>query len=191
MLWFIVGVVINMLYNSGSIQSPWELVLVYLGFGMVTILGNWRKKGSESSSLLSILYREGTWHMAGCNEHYWIHLLFLITRSQLWTEYMDYDSDGLCKKWTTLSRISTKNQAKCVVVVILFGEAVWTCFNLMLDVDWIFLAAFSVMGLGIFLALECGIKTISQKELIAMALLQSIGGIYLLYDTWSSGLFVK
>jgi 4-hydroxybenzoate polyprenyltransferase len=189
--WFLSGVAINMLYNSGVIPSPWELVLVYLGFGTVTILSYWRS-GPDASSMLGLSYTNAaaTWYFAGCNGNYWIHLSFLIARSQLWTEYMDYESDRLCSKWTTLSRLS-KDQARSVVFSILLCEAAWTCSQARQDADWFVLATFSIMGLALFLIIEYGVKGISAKELIALAGLQTVGGIHLLYDTWSKGVFVK
>ena len=226
-LWFVAGVGINVLYNSGIVPAPWELPLVYCGFGMVTLLSYWRNTttndavSSLSSSSWHGYYSDphhshtnntsdsihSSWYLAGCNDSYWIHLCFLIVRSQLWTEYMDYESDRKAGKRTTLTSLSLKSLARDLVTTILCGELLWTYRRYTQQPHlWDTLLTFSVFGLLLFVVLEyrsnsnnsVGTATSISTEKIrvkpdlrVLAAMQNAGGLYLLYDCFKKGVFVR
>ena len=232
LVWFVVGVGFNVVYNFCAIPPPWELFLVYGGFGMVTILSYWRRKGldpeyaannpsllgysSSSSPTFSInsLLQWGTtttttdtW-LAGCNSSYWIHLFFLVVRSQLWTEYMDYESDRRLDKTkrTTLSRLPTKQSARNLVSWVLLAEVVWTFARFRQDGPlWSTLFGFSLFGWVVFVLMEYNhnwtstteskkketTTTTTNVDIMGLALAQNVAGLCLLYDCWRKGVFVQ
>jgi 4-hydroxybenzoate polyprenyltransferase len=188
--WFILAITVNYYYNFRSFS--WKLLLVFVGYGSVTLLSFWRHGGNGLG-----LYKleSGVWYFAGCNEDYWVHLTLLLVRSQLWTELLDYETDRRHEKWTTLSRFRTKSMAQFVVLTALLLEAAWCLFQYLYHgSDWLVLLSFSAMGVLLFVSLEYALpltKDLPTVDLIWLSLMQNAGGLFLLYDCWSRGIFVK
>jgi 4-hydroxybenzoate polyprenyltransferase len=183
--WYALAVVINVAYNFPILghlsgRGPWEILLVYVGFGMVTILSYWLN-GSEivDSNLVF-----------GCSAHYWIHLGFLVLRTQLWTEYMDYESDNKRNRKTTVAKMPSKQWARCLVLSALLLEVAWNWHQLQEMAEWRNLFAFSILGVVSFVGMEYagGPKT---SSLVWLALLQGAGGLWLIQDSWQMRLFVS
>lgn len=191
--WFAVAVLVNYLYNFYSFS--WNLLLVFVGYGSVTFLSYWRHSNADAGSFGIVQNDDGRWYMAGCNQEFWMHLALLLVRSQLWTELLDYESDRGAEKWTTLSRLHTKALAQKVVLGVLVTEAIWCYRQYQHDGDdWSTLLAFSCMGVMLFLTLEFVLpqsKAALTVDLVWLAMMQNVGGVYLLYDCWRRGIFVK
>jgi 4-hydroxybenzoate polyprenyltransferase len=192
MLWFAMALIINYLYNFHS--SSLNLLLVFIGYGSVTVLSYWRHGGIGFGLERA---RDGRWYFAGCNQEYWIHLTLLLVRSQLWAELMDYESDLRTKKWTTLSGLlPTKGHARLLVLGILALELLWCLAQHQIHKrdDWFMLLAFSTMGMILFTSLEYlmpPFKNVPEVDLTFLATMQNAGGMYLLHDCWRRGTFVK
>lgn len=198
MTWYAMGILVNYLYNFYSF--PLKLLLVLVGYGAVTILSYWRH--NDGAQGLGIRYDEDTekWYMGGCNQEYWTHLMLLLIRSQLWTELLDYEPDRSSQKWTTLSRLPTKALAQQVVLAVLLIESIWCYLQYQQrGSDWFTLLAFSCMGVLLFITLEYVLPQSSLHtknaapvvDLVWLAIMQNAGGIFLLYDCWTRGIFVR
>lgn len=195
-LWFATGVVVNYLYNFYSFSGG--LLLVFVGYGSVTLLSYWRHQETTSSDLMGWRVSDDSqrWYLGGCNQEYWIHLTLLLIRSQLWTELLDYDSDRQSQKSTTLSRLPNKYQAQQVVGMVLLTEIAWCYRQYQLHgPDWLTLFGFACMGFVLFSCLEYALprwsKAPSSVDLAYLGVMQNVGGLYLLYDCWSRGIFVE
>mmetsp|Transcript_2101 Transcript_2101/g.3215 ORF Transcript_2101/g.3215 Transcript_2101/m.3215 type:complete len:303 (+) Transcript_2101:25-933(+) len=187
-LWFLHTLVVNYSYNFHSFI--WKILLVAVGYGSVTLLSFWQHGGVGFGFEL---HSNGRWYLAGCNQEYWIHLVFLLLRSQLWTELLDYDYDRKKRKWTTLSRLSSKVLAQSVVLSVLLLEAFWCWLQCYFyhGSEWFTLLCFSCMGCFLFVSLEYTLPSKHAPDLTWLALAQNAGGVYLLYDCWQRGIFVQ
>lgn len=191
MLWFVTALAVNYVYNFHS--SLWNMMLVFVGYGSVTILSFWRHGGTGFGLEKAA---DGRWYLAGCNQEYWMHLSLLLVRSQLWTELLDYESDRASKKRTTLSRLPTKDLALRLVLGVLLLEVLW-CLTMcrIHGSQWSMLLAFAVMGVMVFTCLEYLLPRTKTSPVVVdltyLAILQNAGGIQLLYDCWSRGIFVR
>jgi len=86
--WWLAGVSVNLIYNlepfRTSSKGPLEIPTVIAGQALVSVF----------SSMVNDL----PW----ANFRYWVHLVLIVTRTQLWTEYMDYDADNAKNRKTTV-----------------------------------------------------------------------------------------
>lgn len=85
--------------------------------------------------------------------------------------------------------------AQKVVLGVLVTEAIW-CYRQYQQAgdDWLTLLAFSCMGVLLFVTLEFVLpqsKTAPAVDLVWLAMMQNVGGVYLLYDCWRRGIFVN
>jgi len=186
--------IVNYLYNFCRFR--WKILLVLCGYASITVFSFWRHSSGHGSSIIGLEQRQddNRWYMAGCNQEYWIHLTFLLVRSQLWTELLDYESDRQNEKWTTLSRLPSKLFAQILVLSVLLAETLWCWmqYSYYGRINWLTLVGFSVMGCFLFVCLEYIISTKdTAPDLTWLAITQNIGGIYLLYDCWQKGVFVQ
>jgi 4-hydroxybenzoate polyprenyltransferase len=208
MLWFLQALVTNYLYNFHSFS--WELLIVFAGYGSITLLSYWRHYGGGGLGLL-VLTKDGDdkrsrWYFAGCNQEYWIHFTLLVLRSQLWLELLDYETDRRNGKRTTLSRLRSKQAARLVVLSVLMAEVLFCswCYQ-QYGNDWSVLFGFACMGVVLFASLEYAVLPATrakstatgkkadgqQADLLWLATVQNAGAIYLLYDCCRRGVFVK
>lgn len=183
-LWFLHALVINYIYNFYSFS--WKILFVALGYGSVTLLSFWQHDGVGFGVEL---HSNGRWYLAGCNQEYWIHLAFLLLRSQLWTELLDYESDRQNRKWTTLSRLPSKVVAQTVVLAVFLLEIFWCWLQCYLyrGSEWLTLLCFSCMGCFLFISLEYTLPSKHTPDLTWLAMAQNASGFYLLYDCWQRG----
>lgn len=198
LLWFVLGMANNVAYNFEALgrlsaRGPWEIPLVYVGFAMVTVLSYWLNGDGNNGSIVWATGEELLWF--GCNTRYWTHLGFLVTRSQLWTEYMDYESDRFQNRGTTLAKLSSKTYARALVLFVLLTEAIWNWYQYQFDVQWKTLYLFSVLGVVSFLLMEFnssskGDGVPSPDALVWLALIQNTGGLWLIQDCWNKRIFV-
>jgi 4-hydroxybenzoate polyprenyltransferase len=189
MAWFAAALLVNYLYNFYSFS--WNLLLVCMGYGSVTLLSYWRHGGSG----LGLLQLDRRWYFANCNQEYWMHLALLLVRGQFWTELLDYESDRRTKKWTTLSRLPTKELARRLVLAVLLVEALWCVAMYQIrGSDWAMLLIFATVSVISFVSLEYVLprtKNAPVVDLTYLAMLQNAGGIHVLYDCWRRGTFVR
>jgi 4-hydroxybenzoate polyprenyltransferase len=183
--WYALAAVINVAYNFPILghlsgRGPWEIPLVYVGFGMVTVLSYWLNGSDTVDS--SLLF--------GCSARYWIHFGFLVFRTQLWTEYMDYESDKKRDRKTTVAKMPCTQWARWLVLSVLLLEVAWNWHQLREEAEWRNLFAFSVLGVVSFVGMEYagGPRPIS---LVWLALIQGAGGLWLIQDSWQKRLFVS
>jgi len=192
--WYLFNLFVNYIYNFH--QFRWKIFLVLCGYASITVFSFWRHAGAHGSSFMGLKQQtnDGRWYMAGCNQEYWIHLTFLLVRSQLWTEILDYESDRQNKKWTTLSRLPSKLMAQTLVLSVLLIETIWCWMHYSYygKSNWSTIFGFSVIGCFLFVCLEyiTWVKD-TTPNLAWLAVTQNIGGIYLLVDCWQKGVFVE
>jgi 4-hydroxybenzoate polyprenyltransferase len=183
LVWYVLGMIINVAYNFPILghlsgRGPWEIPLVYVGFGMVTVLSYWLD-GNDSHLTLCF----------GCNARYWIHLSFLVLRTQMLTEYMDYESDRARNRRTTIAKISCKQRARLVVLSVLLLDVAWNWRQFREFEEWRNLWLFSILGVVSFVGMEyAGGPRPSSLEWLA--LIQSAGGLWLIQDSWTKRIFV-
>ena len=129
---------------------------------------------------------------------YWAHLCFLILRTQLWTEFMDYDADRACARRTTVCLFSRKfpylstaghlhlTSAATVVFLSMLAEAV----GVVCLFEDFGLRFFSVFGVVMFVAIEYtgSMRTVESQKLVMK--MQTFGGLLLIGHIWSRKLFV-
>ncbi|CAJ1457544.1 unnamed protein product [Effrenium voratum] len=134
-IWLPVCFAVNMAYNLEplrlSSKGPFELPCVVFGFAGVTAL----------ASIVNNL----AWAPFG----YWAHMSCLVLRTQIWTEFLDYDPDSACGRRTT-STLLGKDLSKALVVALLAleGLVTWYFFE-----DFL-MRLFSISGMVAFVALE-------------------------------------
>mmetsp|Transcript_30216 Transcript_30216/g.46341 ORF Transcript_30216/g.46341 Transcript_30216/m.46341 type:complete len:407 (+) Transcript_30216:130-1350(+) len=239
LIWYITGLMVNISYNFPvlghmSKNGPFETLVVYVGYSIVTSFSYWVntpsfRQGPNGQPLIHwVLGFEGThptnlmgggsstsFRLFGCNHLYWTHLAFLVLRTQLWMEYMDYESDSKCSRGTTLVRMAkTKQAARWIVASVLWAEVMWTFSIWLMDPDWNIAMAFSCMGAVLFEYVErhdkgltttppstklstshknkTGKSTTAFPMSLAMLVAgQNLGGLALLYDVWCKGIFVR
>jgi len=168
-LWLVICFIVNGAYNLEplrlSSKGPFELPCVVFGFSGVTALG----------SIVNGIPWAPT--------RYWLHMSFLVLRTQLWTEYLDYQPDLACHRRTT-STLVGKTWSKVLTVLFLVGEFLTTAvyFN-----DVVF-QLFSVSGILVFVALEVVRGTSDAEKKKAMKVQNAIG-LSLVFYIWSKGLF--
>lgn len=109
-LWIgIAAVLVNMAYNLHPLRlsgrGPFELPTVCCGFAIVTIF--------------SCFWNE----LPFPPMRYWLHMVFLVLRTQLWTEFMDYEEDAKHNRKTT-SVLIGRTASQIVVAAVLLGEAI-------------------------------------------------------------------
>ena len=187
LVWYMLGIVINVAYNfevlgHWSGHGPWEIPLVYAGFSLVTVLSYWINGHSGG-------YRSGQL-LFGCNARYWTHLGFLVVRTQLWTELMDYNLDRTRKRKTTLAKLSSRSLARSTVLGVLLVEVAWNWRQYQQVPEWKNLLVFSVLGAISFVGMEYAGKP-RPVSLITLAIVQSLGAVWLIQDTWNKRLFVS
>lgn len=187
-LWFFHALIVNYLYIFHSFS--WQMSLVLAGCGSVTLFSFWQNDGV---GLGFELHKNGRWYLAGCNQEYWIHLVFLLFRSQLWTDLLDHESDRKNKKWSSLSRLPSKTLAQTVVLSIPLLETFWCWlqYYFHLGSEWSTLLCFSCVGCFLFASLEFATPVKHAPDLAWLAMAQNAGGLYLAYDCWQRGIFVQ
>lgn len=198
LVWYALVLVVNVAYNFKvlghlSQNGPFEIPVVYFGFSLVTVLSYWLNTaqdtevwGYQPSSTETM----STMKLFGCNSRYWIHLAFLVCRTQLWTEYMDYESDVLHKRGTTLARMPCKHVARLVVLFTLIVEAAWNWRQYQQVQEWQTLFLFSVLGVASFVVMEFLVPP-KSSSFVWIALVQSMGGLWLIYDSNQKQVFVS
>eukprot|EP00525_Craspedostauros_australis_P005500 CAMPEP_0198123652 /NCGR_PEP_ID=MMETSP1442-20131203/38041_1 /TAXON_ID= /ORGANISM="Craspedostauros australis, Strain CCMP3328" /LENGTH=378 /DNA_ID=CAMNT_0043782885 /DNA_START=82 /DNA_END=1218 /DNA_ORIENTATION=- len=209
--WYAFGVLTNVAYNFkclGHLSShgPLETPMVFLGFSLITVFSYWVNvvlyhRSNGTGTLQLIFFGDGDHSLFGCNASYWIHLAFLILRTQLWTEYMDFENDLKMRRTTTLVRFgqTSKAKAKSIVLVVLLVETAWNYSVYRSNAEWLVPFAFALAGPFLFWMMDealerrrCNPKAgNSTKVLLTLTALQTVGGIALLYETWQKGLFVN
>lgn len=184
--WYALAVIINVAYNFPILghlsgRGPWEIQLVYVGFGMVTVLSYWLNGRSETVDSNLVF---------GCSARYWVHLGFLVLRTQLWTEYMDYESDKKRNRKTTVAKMPSKEWARFLVLSALLLEVAWNGHQVRVMAEWRNLFAFSILGVVSFVGMEYagGPK---PSSLLWLALFQGAGGLWLIQDSWQMRVFVS
>mmetsp|Transcript_7452 Transcript_7452/g.20123 ORF Transcript_7452/g.20123 Transcript_7452/m.20123 type:complete len:187 (+) Transcript_7452:388-948(+) len=150
-----------------SSKGPWELPLVVFGFGGVTVL--------------SSLVNDIPWAPKG----YWLHMACLVLRTQLWTEFLDYEPDSACNRRTT-STLVGKFWSKALVVGFLTLEAAVTFYYFADTV----MRLFSFSGIAAFVLLEV-VKGTTDKEKKKAMKMQNALGLSLVFWIWHKGLFAS
>lgn len=196
LVWFALVILVNVAYNFRvlghlSENGPFEIPVVYFGFSLVTVLSYWLNIISENDNVWGYepASPDTTMKLFGCNERYWIHLAFLVCRTQLWTEYMDYESDRLHARGTTLAKLSSKHYARILVLVVLCMEATWNWRQYEQVEEWQTLFLFSLLGMASFVGME--VAPPKSSSFIWVAIVQSIGGLWLIQDCWHKRVFVS
>eukprot|EP00434_Breviolum_minutum_P001590 symbB.v1.2.001404.t2/scaffold75.1/size348941/10 len=134
-LWLPTCFAVNIAYNMEplrlSSKGPFELPCVVAGFAGVTALGS--------------IVNNIPWAPVG----YWVHMSCLVLRTQIWTEFLDYDPDLACGRRTTSTMIG-KDLSKAAVVILLAleGLVTWYFFE-----DFL-MRLFSILGMVFFIVLE-------------------------------------
>jgi len=168
-VWLPFAVFVNVAYNVEplrlSSKGPFELPCVVSGFALVTLLAS--------------IVNDLPWPPCG----YWAHMTCLVLRTQLWTEFLDFDPDAACNRRTTSTLIG-KFWSKALVVVLLAMEAVvtWYFFE-----DYL-MRFFSISGIFAFVSLEV-IRGTDDKEKKKAMKAQNALGLSLVFWIWHRGLF--
>jgi len=168
-IWLPTCFAVNMAYNVEplrlSSKGPFELPCVVFGFAGVTAL----------ASIVNNL----AWAPFG----YWAHMSCLVLRTQIWTEFLDYDPDSACGRRTT-STLLGKALSKALVVVLLAMEGLvtWYFFE-----DFL-MRLFSISGMVAFVALEV-LRGTDDKEKKKAMKAQNALGLSLVFWIWHRGLF--
>mmetsp|Transcript_83247 Transcript_83247/g.193377 ORF Transcript_83247/g.193377 Transcript_83247/m.193377 type:complete len:312 (-) Transcript_83247:148-1083(-) len=167
--WIIICFMVNGAYNVEplrlSSKGPWELPCVVFGFSGVTAL----------ASIVNGL----PWAPFG----YWAHMSCLVLRTQLWTEFLDYEPDFACGRRTT-STLVGRFWSKVLVVAFLLMEAFVTWYFF---VDTL-MRVFSFTGILAFIALEVVRGTDDREKKKAMKA-QNALGLSLVFWIWHKGIF--
>lgn len=220
LVWCALGLLVNISYNFDilgklSNHGPWETPLVYIGFGLVTAFSYWlnvafqqQQQEEEIGTLVWRDYVLGTtnsndatlsFRLFGCNKYYWIHLWFLTLQTQAWTEYMDYNVDLKCHRQTTLVRLSNNKRSNACLFVkfILWTNVAWTYSIYRINHEWNKVLAYAIMSAVMFVVTE-HIQQRGDKNSPSLGSLwwfvaigQNAGGLLLLHDVWTKGLFVR
>lgn len=168
-LWLFGAFAVNAMYNVEpfrlSSKGPWELPCVVFGFANVAVL----------SSFINDI----PWATTG----YWAHMTCLVLRTQLWTEFLDFDPDAACGRRTTSTMVG-KVWSKALVVVFLGLEAFVTWWYF----DDFLMRLFSFSGIVFFVALEIVRGTDDREKKKAMKAQNAIG-LSLVFWIWYRGLF--
>lgn len=193
LVWYALVIMVNVAYNFEilghlSENGPFEIIPVYFGFSLVTVLSYWLNGNAEN--VWGYTFSETTtMKLFGCNVRYWVHLWFLVCRTQLWTEYMDYESDHSQKRGTTLAKLPSKSMARLVVLTVLLIEAAWNWRQYEQVNEWQTLFLFSLLGVASFVGMEFAPPKASS--FIWVALVQSMGGLWLIQDSRHKQVFVS
>eukprot|EP00933_Yihiella_yeosuensis_P030816 TRINITY_DN24391_c0_g1_i1.p2 TRINITY_DN24391_c0_g1~~TRINITY_DN24391_c0_g1_i1.p2 ORF type:complete len:113 (-),score=17.09 TRINITY_DN24391_c0_g1_i1:75-413(-) len=107
----------------------------------------------------------------------------LVLRTQLWTEFLDFDPDHACGRRTTSTLIG-KFASKAFIIFLLALEAIVTYFFF----EDTLMRVFSVLGMVTFIAFEI-IRGTSDKEKKAAMKAQNAMGLSLVLWIWYRGLF--
>jgi len=168
-VWLVICFAVNAAYNMEplrlSSKGPWELPCVVFGFSGVTAL----------ASIVNGL----PWAKFG----YWAHMACLVLRTQLWTEFLDYEPDLACGRRTT-STLVGRFWSKVLVAAFLAMEAIVTWYFF----DDTLMRVFSFSGMLAFLALEVIRGTDDREKKKAMKA-QNALGLSLVFWIWHKGLF--
>ena len=163
---------VNVAYNIPPLRlsgrGPFELPTVVAGFSIVTIL--------------STFWNELPWPPT----RYWLHMTFLVLRTQLWTEFMDHDEDAGFNRKTT-SVLLGRALSQIAVAAVLAGEALMVWVNF----DDAVLRGFSVMGLVMFILTEVLNVLPADKDKKIAVHSQNLVGLLLMVWIWNQGLFVE
>lgn len=199
LVWYALVLVVNIAYNFSvlghlSERGPFEIPTVYFGFSLVTVLSYWLNSSTSSDDEHDVWGYEpsssfSTSRLFGCNGRYWIHLFFLVSRTQLWTEYMDYESDRAHYRGTTLAKLPCKHVARIVVLCVLILEAAWNYRQYQQSQEWQTLFLFSLFGMASFVGME--VAPMKSSTFVWVALAQSMGGLWLIQDCWRKQVFVS
>jgi 4-hydroxybenzoate polyprenyltransferase len=168
-VWLVICFAVNGAYNLPplclSSRGPWELPCVVVGFSGV-------------APLASIVNQIG-WPPLG----FVAHMTCLVLRTQLWTEFLDYEPDLACGRRTT-STLVGKAWSKVLVVFFLVAEAAVTfCFF-----DDVLLMISTCVGVVAFVCLEVVTGTTDQEKKKAMKVQTGVG-FSLVFWIWYRGLF--
>jgi len=168
-LWIVICFGVNLAYNVEplrlSSKGPWELPCVVAGFSGVTTLAS--------------IVNDLPWAPVG----YWAHMTCLVLRTQLWTEFLDFEPDAACGRRTTSTLIG-KAASKALVVILLGLEAVVTWYFF----DDLLMRIFSFSGMLAFVGLEV-IRGTNDKEKKKAMKAQNALGFSLVFWIWHKGLF--
>lgn len=168
-LWLPICFAVNLAYNVEplrlSSKGPFELPCVVFGFTGVATL----------ASIVNKL----PWAPVG----FWAHMTCLVLRTQLWTEFLDFDPDFAAGRRTT-STLVGKTWSKVLVLIFLAleGLVTWYFFEDTL------MRIFSCSGIVAFVALEV-IRGTSDKEKKKAMKVQNALGLSLVFWIWHKGLF--
>ena len=198
LMWYGLVLLVNVAYNFPTLghcsqNGPFEIPVVYFGFSLVTVLSYWlngERSGDDDNVFgYQVSNNNTSIKLFGCNLRYWIHLWFLVCRTQLWTEYMDYESDRAHERGTTLAKLPTKSVARIVVLSVLLSEAAWNWQQFCQVQEWKALCAFSLLGLVSFVGME--MAPLKTSTFVWVALVQSMGGLWLIQECWNKRVFVS
>jgi len=168
-MWILICFAVNCAYNLEplrlSSKGPWELPCVIFGFSGV--------------SALASIVNELPWAPIG----FWAHMTCLVLRTQLWTEFLDYEPDLACGRRTTSTLVGPL-WSKLLTAAFLVLEAVTT---------WYFftdtlMRLFSVSGIFAFLFLEV-LHTMDDREKKKAMKAQNALGLSLVFWIWHKGIF--
>lgn len=168
-VWLVICFAVNGAYNLPplclSSRGPWELPCVVVGFSGV-------------APLASIVNQIG-WPPLG----FVAHMTCLVLRTQLWTEFLDYEPDLACGRRTT-STLVGKAWSKVLVVFFLVAEAAVTFYFF----DDVLLMISTCVGVVAFVCLEVVTGTTDQEKKKAMKVQTGVG-FSLVFWIWYRGLF--
>ncbi len=173
--WWLAGVTVNLVYNiepfRTSSKGPLEIPTVIAGQALVSVF----------SSMVN--------NLPWANFRYWVHLVLIVTRTQLWTEYMDYDADNAKARKTTVCLFS-KAKAQALVLSTLVVE--FAVVAALFSEDAV-LQTFSAFGVVMYALVEYspeawGLRTVKTQKKVMIG--QSAGGLLLIGHIWLAGLFV-
>jgi len=170
-LWLVICFIVNGSYNLEplrlSSRGPWELPCVVGGFSGVAVLAS--------------VVNDIPWAPLG----FWAHMTCLVLRTQLWTEFLDYEPDTKCGRRTT-STLLGRFWSKVFVVAFLLAEAgvTWYFFEDLL------MRMFSISGCVAFVALEV-IKGTDDREKKKAMKMQNGLGMSLVLWIWYRGIFAS
>jgi 4-hydroxybenzoate polyprenyltransferase len=120
LLWFVVCVGVNGLYNHPiprfSERPPLDLLLPagYLG---VAVLSSWLNRTDHQQSV-------------PISAEFWVYNLFLVLQTQIWAQMVDVNVDQAAGRRTSAVRLGVRGTQILLTIVVLFEVAwVWKTFD--------------------------------------------------------------
>lgn len=169
--WIAICFAVNGAYNLEPVRlsskGPWELPCVVFGFSGVAVLAS--------------IVNQIPWPPICFSAH----MTCLVLRTQLWTEFLDYEPDAACGRRTT-STLVGRMWSKILVVFFLVAEAAVTWYFF----DDLLMRTFSFTGIVAFVALEV-VRGTSDREKKKAMKVQTALGFSLVFWIWHKGLFAS